>query len=706
MIKSKNVLLFLAFFLLAGMQISITHAFTDSEITSIEVREINGTTEISINSTTPLNYTVYKPLDPYTVVVELQDASLGRFTNKMVIDRAGVMEIIPSVVEGKENVVRFEIALTVPADVKPVQKDNSLLLSFVNPEVVGVTVAEVPEAKEEEIKKAERIEAIDFSRTEDSLLVRIKGDGMMSPEVSHPQEDKIVIDILGITTSVEAPKVYEPPMGGMRIGTYPDKTRIVFDLLEPVEYDVFSEGNQIVVSFMSPTPAPSVVAEVEVPPRVEMRRPEEPKKEAPICYSPEGYVGERISLDFQDADLIHIFRLLADVSGCNIVVSPAVKGKFSMRLRDVPWDQALDVILRNYGLSKRVDGNIIRIAPTADVAKEEQEIAHKKEAELQAGDLITTVYQVNYANVKDVKKIVEDISQRRGVGGGGQRTTISVDERTNSILIRDVEGMHKEYARVIETLDKPTPQVMIEARIVEVTTNFTRELGIQWGADVRLNPNTKIGGIESLIGGKGFVSENPLLVNLPAPAAGAIGFGYIGAGSLRALDLQLSAMESTGKGKIISNPKIVTTDNQKAKIQQGKKIPYQTVSAEGTQTQFVDATLELSVTPHITPAGAILMDVETKKNEADFARTVAGVPTIDTKEAKTNVLINDNDTLVIGGIFKTNTSISETYVPLLGRVPVLGWLFKSRKKVDDTTELLIFITPRVIEQPSVVRRER
>jgi len=689
MIKGKRLLLFLVFILLTGLQISIAMASAGSEITGIDVRKVDGSTEISINSTSPLNYTIYKPSDPYLVVVELQDASLGKFTKKMMIDRAGVTEITPSVVEGVENVVRLEIALSVPADVKPLQRDNTLVLTFVNPEEEIATV---------EPEKATRIEAIDFSRTEDSLLVTIRGDGIMTPQVAQAGMNKIVVDIPDVTSSVEAPKVYEPPMGGMRIGTYPDKTRIVFDLLEPVEYDVSSEDNQVIVSFKMPT-----TKAVEALPAEEATEGEAGvSEECGRIAASRRYEGEKISIDFQDAELVHIFRLFSDISGCNIVVSPSVlkrAEKFTMRLRNVPWDQALDVILRNYRLSKRVEGNIIRIAPTAEVVKEEEEIAKRKEAELQAGDLITKHYPLSFADVNKVKSIINDISKKKGVT---TRTTISIDERTNTLIIRDVEKMHREYEKVIKMLDKPTPQVMIEARIVEVSTNFTRELGIQWGADVRLNPSMKVGGIESLIGDKGFTSGVPLLVNLPAPSAGAIGFGYIGANALRALDLQLSAMESSGKGKIISNPKVVTTDNEEAKIKQGDRIPYQTVSAEGTQTQFVEATLELSVTPHITPSGAILMKIGVKKDEADFSRTVQGVPSIKTKEAETKVLINNNDTLVIGGIFRTKGSNSETRVPLLGSIPIIGNLFKYQKKEEETSELLIFITPRIIEQsPSV-----
>ncbi len=607
MIKTKRVLpsplgnllclLFFAFLLLAIVRL----AFASSEITGIDVREVDGSTEIVINSTSPLNYTVYKPSDPYLVVVELQDAELGKFAEKMMIDRAGVMEITPSMVEGMENVVRLEISLTVPADVKPMQKDNSLILSFVNPEV-AVAVAE---------EKA----------TE-------------APTVAE----------------VEAPEI--------------DR--------EPAE-------------------------------AIEVKRPQELGENVPVCDSEEGYVGERISLDFQDAELVHIFRLIADVSGCNIVVSPAVKGKFSMRLKDVPWDQALDIILRNYGLSKMVDGNIIRIAPTADIAKEEQEIARKKEAELQAGDLITKVYRLNYTSAKDAKKIIEDISKRTGTGGVSQRTAISIDDRTNTMLISDVEAMHQEYDRILKEIDRPTPQVMIDARIVEVNSDFVRQFGIQWGADVRLSPNARIGGLD-LTAGEGFASGNPLLVNLPAAvgsgAGGAVGFGYIGAGALRALDLQLSAMESLREGKVISNPKIITTNNQKAEIKQGSKIPYQTVSAEGTQTQFVDATLSLVVTPTITPDNSVSMSVEVTKDEPG-ASTPAG-PIIEKKEAKTNVLIRNTDTLVIGGIFKTNTRTTKNMVPLLGKIPVLGWLFKNKDRLENTTELLIFITPRIIEQPAEV----
>jgi type IV pilus assembly protein PilQ len=406
------------------------------------------------------------------------------------------------------------------------------------------------------------------------------------------------------------------------------------------------------------------------------------------------YTGEKISIDFQDVELTHVFRLIADISGYNIVVSPDVKGKFSMKLTDVPWDQALEVILRNYGLSKIIDGNIIRIAPTSVLAKEEDDIAKAKESREKSGDLITRVYPINYADVQKIKKAIDDakILTNRGF--------ISFDERTSSVIIKDVERKHEEYANLIYALDVPTPQVSIEAKIVEVRSELSKELGIQWGM-LWEHGRTRIGGVDSLSGGAdGVVSDSPLMVNLPAivgPGKGGnIGLGYISKNAVFALDLQLSALESTGKAKVISNPKITTSDNEEAKIMQGEKIPYQTVSQDGTQTEFMDAFLELSVSPHITPEGTVVMKVEAKKNEADFSKQVLGVPTIAIKEVQTQVLINDQDTLVIGGIFTSEKTKNYEAVPGFAEIPLLGRLFKKKRDLDDRNELLIFITPRIV----------
>lgn len=586
MVNRKFYILFIVLLIAGFSGISVPSegwAEANAEITDITVQTVNSTTEIEIKSTAPFTYEIQKQSDPYHVAVDLQNTDLGKFTEKIVIDSAGVLEITPRRDESMPDVARIEIALTVPADIEPQYRDNALLLAFNNP---GVEAAE--------------------------------------------QEETV---------------------------------------------------------FAGPEQEEKTVEEEEVP-----RAPEpEPEETA---FVPNKYVGEKISLDFQDVELSHVFRLIADISGYNIVVSPDVKGKFSMKLIDVPWDQALDIILRNYGLSKLVEGNIIRVAPTAILAKEEEAIAKAKESQEKSGNLLTKVYPINYAGVKEIKKAIDDakILTKRGF--------ISYDERTSSVIIKDVEKRHAEYENLISALDIPIPQVSIDAKIVEVRSEFQKELGIQWGMlweppDSRMT----IAGVDSLSQGSGF-SDNPFLVNLPALVGpgkgGSIGLGYVNAAATFILDVQLSALESSGKARVISNPKITTSDNEEAKIMQGEKIPYQTVSQDGTQTEFMDAFLELVVTPHITPEGTVVMHLAAKKNEADFTRQVLGVPTIAIKEVQTQVLIHNNDTLVIGGIFTNESTKNIEGVPGFSEVPLLGRFFQKRIDLDDKNELLIFITPRIV----------
>lgn len=573
--KYYLIFLILLLFAIIALNARAEDLATVSRITDISVEDVNGTTEIEIMSSASFTYTIFRPSDPYKIVVDLQNTQLGEFQEKIVVDRAGVMDITPIIDESMPDVAKLEISLTVPVDIEPVYRDNVLILAFDNP-----SFDEMP-VEEEEAMLSEK----------DILFEADEWAG-------------------------EAPK----------------------------------------------------------------------------------YVGEIISIDFQDAELIHVFRLIGDMSGFNIVVSPDVKGRFSMKLTDVPWDQALDVILRNYGLSKTIEGNILRIAPTDILVKEEEAIARARESLENAGHLVTKVYPVNYANVKDVKAAIDTakILTKRGF--------MSVDSRTSSVIIKDVEHKHKEYENLIKALDVPTPQVSIDAKIVEVTTEFQKELGIQWGFLWNEPGRNVTVGAPGIPGGTGFTSGNPLMVNLPsvevAPGkGGAIGLGYVNAAKGFALDLQLSAMESSGEGRVISNPKITTSDNQEARIMQGKKIPYQTVSQDGTQTSFIDATLELTVTPHITPDGMIVMKIIAKKNEADFAGPqVLGVPTIDIKEISTQVLIKNNDTLVIGGIFKTTKAEVLDKVPGFADIPLIGWLFQHKSMVDRTDELLIFITPRIVKR--------
>jgi type IV pilus assembly protein PilQ len=704
--KRTYILLFITIFLVSGLvgvkNLSEAQGEGNPVITAISVQEVNTTTEIQIDSNLLPSYTVYKPADPYRVVVELQGVGLGNFRENIMVDRAGVMEIIPSQLDSALAASKLEIILTVPAEVKPVQRGNTIILSFYNPEAeeFAAPPAEAPVAmpeifEEEALEAATMVENIELSKSEGMVYVHIRGNGKMNPESFQPADNRLVIDIPGTSTMVQSLKTYEPPVYGIRVGEQPDKTRLVLDIDASSQFDIRSAGNEVIIAFEGAMSG--FAGAMPEPVREDMPMA---VKDSTTGFGPT-YSGEMISLDIQDAPLSKIFGIIAEVSGFNIVISPQVKDqRVFIKLDNVPWDLAMEVILRNYGLSKSVEGTIIRIAPTKIIAEEENAIAKAKEASFKAGDLETRMYPINFADVGEMKRLMDDIIQQKGGGSAKQRGTVSIDKRTNMLIVRDVPQMHNEFARIIRSLDSPTRQVSIEVKIVEVTTNFTRDLGIQWGASFKPTPNTEIGGTGQAQG-SGFSTGNPFIINLPAAAGagsgGALGFGYLGADSLRALDIQLSAMESSGNGKIISNPRIITLDNQEATIEQGKKIPYQTVSAEGTQTQFVDANLELNVTPHITPHGTIVMDIETKKNEADFANSVQGVPTINTNEANSQVLINDGDTLVMGGIFTSSISNDNDYVPALGKIPILGWLFKKKKIIDDTTELLIFLTPRILK---------
>ncbi|MBP2678292.1 MAG: pilQ [Deltaproteobacteria bacterium] len=437
------------------------------------------------------------------------------------------------------------------------------------------------------------------------------------------------------------------------------------------------------------------------------------------------YRGQRITMDFKDADLTNVFRIIAEVSNLNIITSDEVKGKVSLRLVNVPWDQALDIILRSKSLGAAQEGNILRIAPLSSLRKEEQERldaqkqidqsrqeALNREAEVRASqEAVFDTIPVSYSKASELLVKIKPLASKFG--------KLDSDDRTNVLIIRDLPQNIAEVKSLVATLDTATPQVLIEARIVEVDTSFVRELGVQWGGSYRDGSNTKFG----MTGAQGFTgapnpgdpitaaTTNPFTptappgnwaVNLPA-AIGAGSGGGIAFGILRdnlRLDLSLSALEASGKGKIISSPKIVTTDNKEATIEQGTQIPYSTVSASGTNTQFVDATLSLKVTPHITPDGRVSMRL-IAKNDSQGETGATGQPAINKKMATTEVLIRDGETTVIGGILQISRTENQRGLPWLSKIPVLGYFFRKDTNETRNRELLIFITPKILNQEPV-----
>jgi type IV pilus assembly protein PilQ len=415
------------------------------------------------------------------------------------------------------------------------------------------------------------------------------------------------------------------------------------------------------------------------------------------------YKGQLVSFDFKDADIRDVLRIISDISGLNMIISKNVTGTVTLKLTNVPWDQALDVILEDAGLGAFIDGNVLRVAPLGTLQARQKAVKKAAETSEELEPLITKQIFVNYATAEELIPLVEPLLSDRG--------ELRVDIRTNSILINDTGVRVAQIEDLVGDLDTRTPQVLIESRIVQATLDFTRDLGIQWGFDYRASAATgnptgatfpssvEIGG--STTGSPFGTTGDNFIIDLPAAAGtGAGGVLGIVLGSLTGaydLDLRLSALESRGDGRILSSPKVLTLENTPARIEQGVSIPFLSVSAAGTQTQFVDATLSLEVTPQVTNDNRILMNIVVTDNSPDPALTGAGgQPSIRRNEATTQVLASDGETIVIGGIFTRRITDTDSSIPWFSRLPLLGWLFQRSTTDDERRELIVFITPRII----------
>ncbi len=414
------------------------------------------------------------------------------------------------------------------------------------------------------------------------------------------------------------------------------------------------------------------------------------------------YEGRRISLDFKDADIGNILRLIAEVSDLNVIAGDEVDGKVTIRLVDVPWDQALDVILLTKGLGFVRVGSVLRIAPIETLKIEREARLQERRAKEKLEDLVVKLQPVNYADVKEVSKLIERILSPRG--------SVNVDTRTSTLIIKDIPSVIHEATALLKAIDTQTPQVLIEAKIVEASLNFSRSLGAVWGLGYR--PNGSRGGGGDVHLGDGSVGD---IINLPDavqtnnfitsnPVAGALNglltLGLLGADEHLQLDLQLQAAEENRKGKVISSPRVVTLDNREAVIKQGVAIKFVEVTDDKITTSFVDAVLELKVTPHITANKSIIMKIKVSRNAPQLSAATGEVVGIDKNEATTEALVRDGETMVLGGIYVVENGHNRNKVPFLADIPLLGAAFRSSTVADERRELLIFVTPRIVLGPS------
>ncbi|HKQ68609.1 MAG TPA: type IV pilus secretin PilQ [Polyangiaceae bacterium] len=433
------------------------------------------------------------------------------------------------------------------------------------------------------------------------------------------------------------------------------------------------------------------------------------------------FTGRRIDLDLKDADIHNVLRLLADVGRVNVITADNVAGAVTIRMRNVPWDQALEVVLQSKALGMVRQGNLLRVAPLAELEKEREMAIARRKQELELAPVETRLVPVSYATAAEIQSRAREMLSSRG--------HIAVDDRTNVLIVRDVAGNLNQVEELVRSLDTQTPQVLVEARIVEATSRYLRDVGIQWGGDATFSPATgnPTGlAFPSAVGVTGGATDaqtptaglspfdrtvaNPnFAVNLPAAvgtgSGGAIGLTLGSINNTVNLGVRLSAAESTGMLRIISSPRILTMDNKDARISQGTLIPFAQVSAQGVQTTFQEAKLQLLVRPHVTADGSVSMHVKVNRDEPDFNQTSPrGDPTILKREAETDLLIMDGHTAVIGGIYTRNTGRNVDQVPFFGDIPLLGLLFQRRRASDSRGELVIFLTPRIVNRAEALGR--
>jgi type IV pilus assembly protein PilQ len=610
-------------------------------------------------------------------------------------------------------------------------------------EAIEPKPAAMPEEEAVAVAPAsQKVLGVQFDSASDRDRIVIVSDGTASYSAWEPDAKTFVVRISGATID-EAAQVRIAPEnpGVVSLVTAFDQpemkepeVRVVITRAEGVKPSVTQDGAMLVVDFQNSAKAAAVP--------VMQAKPSEPiavaKAAAPVSkIASDGsqtlpasietngsideleeggllngkvYTGRRISLDFKDVEVDDVLRLIAEVSELNVIAGDEVNGQVTIRLVDVPWDQALDVILLTKGLGFVRVGNVLRIAPSEVLKSEEEARLQERRAKEKLEDLVVKLQPVNYADVEDVAKLVKKLLSARG--------TVDVDERTNTVILKDIAAVIDEATALIKAIDTQTPQVMVEAKIVEANLDFLREVGSRWGAGVQpltdawdpdsdpltsSTPRTALGSDGFRLrptnsGSNSFAVSNPIT----ELATGAINLGAFILDERFDVDLTLAGAESHGEGKVISSPRVVTLDNRKARIEQGVSIPFQTFEDGDAKLEFIDAVLSLDVTPHITADRSIIMKVEVQRNAPDDSvPTPTGSPAIAKNEASTETLVKDGQTLVIGGIYVVRTADRESRVPYFHRVPVIGNAFKNKEVRDIRQELLVFVTPRIVVNPEL-----
>ena len=596
-----------------------------------------------------------------------------------------------TVVEARDR-TRLIINLTQPAPYDSRIEGNNLLVVVgqgVKPSISRPAAVATPVPARAVATAGKAIRGVDFQRGtqgEGNVVIDLS-DPSIAPDIQE-REGRIIVGFaktllperLRVRLDV---KDFATPVQFVNASASGDRATISIEPGGTFDYSTYQTDNKLTVSVR-----PATVDELQ-------------KRNA----GQQAYSGEKLSLNFQDIDVRSVLQLIADFTNLNLVASDTVQGGITLRLQNVPWDQALDLVLKTKGLDKRKVGNVLLVAPADEIAaRERQELESQKQiADL--APLRRELLQVNYAKAADIAKLFQSVTSAEAKPD--ERGSITVDERTNNIIAYQTQDRLDELRRIVTQLDIPVRQVMIEARIVEANVDYDKSLGVRWGGSIQNKGNWNTSGVSnglngsSTIGTPGSTSTNSPFVDMGvANNTSGIGIAFITDNVL--LDLELTAMEKTGNGEIVSQPKVVTSDKETAKILKGTEIPYQEASSSGaTSVSFKEASLSLEVTPQITPDNRIIMEVKVTKDEPDYLNKVQDVPPIKKNEVNAKVLVNDGETIVIGGVFSNTQSKVVDKVPFLGDVPYLGRLFRRDVVSEKKSELLVFLTPRIMNNQAI-----
>jgi len=678
-------------------------ALQSVDVQPLPGQQVQVTMRLSAPAPQPMSFTIDNPA---RISFDLPNTTLAMASKRIDVHAGGLDTIVAAETKDRTRLV-MNLDKLVPYDTRVV--GNNIVVMLGGSAATTATVA--PAAAAPLASGARELRAIDFRRSADGAgRVMVK---LSDPHIHinlHQVGNQVVVDFSDASVPANLMRRYDAtdygtPVSGFDVTRVGNGSRISISANGDFEQLAYQSDDQYVV---------------EVSPK---RRVANAQEDKPV------YSGERLTLNFQDIETRAVLQLLADASGQNIVVSDSVSGNVTLRLQNVPWDQALDIVLRTKGLDKRKQDNVIIVAPQAELAaREKADLAARKDLQ-ELAPLRSEYLQVNYAKAKDMEALIKTQSNSLL----SPRGSVTVDERTNTILLQDTSDRLSDIRRLVATLDIPVRQVQIEARIVIVSNDFKRDLGVifgftNWqknGQNGLVSTTGTAAGIDTMsntfITGQNAINNainagtqpvplptfgipaaaNRYNVNLPVSnPAGTFALGILGNNFI--VDLELSAAQAETQANIISSPRVVTANQKEASIEQGVEIPYQQSASSGATTiQFKKAVLALKVTPQITPDNRIIMDLDVRDDSVGNVVVASGgvnVPSINTREIATQVLVNDGQTVVLGGILETTQREDDTKVPYLGDIPVLGHLFKNTSHQDNKDELMIFITPKIVHE--------